>query len=281
MPYLTPVDVANRALQHLGAARIDAALGFTEPSLNASETAFAYDKLRQSELSTGVWRFAIKKAILRPIDSNTLILRPTLWSSVTTYFVGSIVSDQTGQLWLSKTRNNVGNDPTQTLAWEQYFGPLTVMKYDSSTAYFAGELVYTAPGDGSYNVYYSLQSSNAVDPSLPNQWSITTTYFQNQIVQVFPAWSGGTSYSQGQTVLYTDGNVYASLTNGNLEQCAVRRLDLLGAGAGLDAYDATGPGDRPNLAAAAQPSHRMVGNYHLFDRRLRPVQRQRIRFGAQ
>ena len=47
MAYLTPVDVANRALQHLGATRIDAALGFAESSLNASETAFAYDKLLQ------------------------------------------------------------------------------------------------------------------------------------------------------------------------------------------------------------------------------------------
>ena len=143
-------------------------------------------------------------------------LAPTLWSSVTTYFEGSIVSDQTGQLWVSKTPNNLGNDPTQTLAWEQYFGPLTVMKYDSSTAYFAGELVYTAPGDGSYNVFASKQSSNAVDPSLPNQWSVTTTYFQNQVVQVFPDWAVGTTYTQGQTVLYTDGNVYSSLTNGNL-----------------------------------------------------------------
>jgi hypothetical protein len=91
-----------------------------------------------------------------------------------------------------------------------------VSLYDSSTAYFSGELVYTAPGDGTNIVYRSMLNSNAVDPSLPNQWISTTTYYKNQVVQVFPAWAVGTTYSQGQTVNYTDGNVYSSLTNGNI-----------------------------------------------------------------
>ena len=278
MAYLTPVDVANRALQHLGATRIDAAIGFAENSLNASETAFAYDILRKAELRTGVWRFAIRKAILRPIDSNTMLLVPTMWASTTTYFVGSIVSDQTGQLWSSRRRNNLGNDPTQTLLWEQYFGPLTVMKYDSSTTYFDGELVYTAPGDGSYNVYRSLQNSNAVDPSLPNQWSATTTYFQNQVVQVFPAWAGGTSYSQGQTVLYTDGNVYSSLTGRNLGNIPVAGSAFWARQTGAQDHQRAGavtwPDDPP---AANEPGDRMVGVDHLFDRRFRPVQCHGIR----
>lgn len=184
MPYLTPVDVANRALQHLGATRIDDTIGFAEQSLNASEMAFAYDKLLQAELATRVWSFSIQRAILRPIDPNTMILAPALWGPSPTYFVGSLVSDQTGQMWESKVSNNLAQDPTQTLAWEQYFGPLTVMKYDSTTTYFAGELVYVADGDGNNRVYKSLQNSNADNPATATAWDATVTYFTNQVVTV-------------------------------------------------------------------------------------------------
>ena len=57
---------------------------------------------------------------------------------------------------------------------------------------------------------------NSLDPSLPNQWAATMQYNQNQIVQAFPAWSSGTTYTVGQTINYTvDGNTYSSLTNSN------------------------------------------------------------------
>jgi hypothetical protein len=214
--FTAPIDIANRALQHLGATRIDESLGFSEQSVNASETSFAYFKLRRPELRRNVWRFAIRRAVLRPLDTNTMFLAPTLWVPTTTYFVGSVVSDQNGVMWISKIPNNLGNDPTQTSAWEEYFGPISVSKYDPTTTYFAGEIVYTAgAGDGSYNVYYSLQNSNTIDPSLPNQWSPSTVYYQNQVVQVFPAWSNVPTYAQGAAVTYTDGNTYASLINGN------------------------------------------------------------------
>lgn len=184
MGYLTPVDIANRALQHLGATRIDATLGFDEPSLNASETAFAYDKLREAELATCVWRFAIKRTILRPIDTDTMLLAPTLWSSLATYFVGSIVVDATGEIWESKIPNNLGNDPGESDAWGQYFGPLSVMTYDATTAYFPGELVYVADGDGNNRVYRSLQGSNTDNPATATAWSATATYLKNQVATV-------------------------------------------------------------------------------------------------
>lgn len=195
MSYLTPVDIANRALQHLGATRIDAAIGFAESSLNATETAFAYDKLRQAELSTGVWRFAIRKAILRPMDVNTMLLAPALWNAGTTYFVGHIVADATGQMWESVTPDNLGNDPTQTLAWRQYFGPLTVMAYDSTSSYFSGELVYITEGNGINRVYRSLQNSNADNPQTPTLWDASITYFKDQIVG-----------RDDSTLIYEDGS---------------------------------------------------------------------------
>lgn len=215
--FLIAIDIANRALQHCGVEMLDPIAGFTENSKAARQVSFAYDKLRRAELRRNIWRFATRRAALRAIDSNTLQLLASLWSSTTTYFVGSIVADQDGYFWSSLTVNNLNNDPlNSTGEWEPYFGPLTVQLYDSSQAYYAGELVYTLAGDGTYNTFRSLANMNAVHPALPNQWDIATTYFKNQVVRQFPAWAGGTTYTQGQTVQYTDGNVYSSLTNGNI-----------------------------------------------------------------
>jgi hypothetical protein len=214
--FFIPADIANRALQHCGAEMLDPSLGFTEISKNARQTSFVYDKLREAELNRNVWRFATRKAVLRPVDTNTMLLSPSLWVSTTTYFVGSLVTDQVGNIWQSRIPNNLGNDPLNSTAWEPYFGPLSAMLYDSSQSYFAGEVVYTAPGDGTANIYISMVTGNTLDPSLPNQWSVSTVYMKNDVVQAFPAWAGGTNYSQGQTVSYTDGNIYTSITNGNI-----------------------------------------------------------------
>jgi hypothetical protein len=218
MAFNSAVDIANRALQHCGVPRLDATQGFLEQSQRAAETKACYGDLKRAELRGNVWRFATRRTALRPIDTNTMVMAPALWSGSTTYFTGSIVSDSTGFLWISRIRNNLNNQPDlpTPAAWEPYFGPLTVGLYDSSKAYFSGELVYTASGDGTYNTYLSLISGNALDPSLPNEWSIGSTYFQNQVVQRYPAWASGTTYGQGQTVTYTDGFTYTSLTNGNI-----------------------------------------------------------------
>lgn len=214
--FQSPTDVAGRALQHCGVPRLDPVLGFADGSQRANETQFAYGKIKRSLLRSDVWRFATRKAVLRPIDTNTMLLAPAMWMSTTTYFKGSVVSDQTGFLWQSKIPNNLGNQPQNSYTWEPYFGPLTVGLYDSSQVYFAGEVVYTAAGDGTYNVYASLISQNALDPSLRNIWNATTTYFQNQVVVVWPAWASGTTYAAGATVTYTDGNTYSSLAAGNV-----------------------------------------------------------------
>src|SRR4051812_5428279 len=105
--FLSPVDIANRALQHCGASRIDVGQGFAEDSKNASETAFCYDKLRRAELRRNLWRFATKRAIIRAIDADTMILAPAMWVESTTYFVGSVVSDEDNNLWISMAPNNL------------------------------------------------------------------------------------------------------------------------------------------------------------------------------
>lgn len=215
----SPFDIGVRALMHVGAPIAAASNAAFPGSAKASSLlAASYGKLRRAELQRNLWTFATRKTALRPIDTNTMLLAPTLWSATVTYFLGSIVSDSNGTLWKSAIRNNLNNQPGSILsAWVPYFGPMTAEPFNSSTAYFAGELTYTFGGDGTYNVFESLSNGNAVHPALPNQWSIDTIYMANQVVQQFPAWSSGTTYSKGQGALYTDGNVYVSLVNSNLD----------------------------------------------------------------
>lgn len=270
--FRTAVDIANRALQHCGVPRINVTLGFSEPSERAAETSFVYGKLKQAELRRNVWRFATRRACLRPIDTNTMLLQPTLWESSATYFQGSIVADQSGMLWQSKVANNEGNEPQGSYTWEPYFGPLTVSLYDSTESYFAGELVYTAPGDGSYNVYASLMSGNAVDPSLPNQWASATTYSQNQVVQSFPSWASGPTYSRGVTALGPDGNYYSSLTNdntGNVPASSPSQWALMPI---LQLTSQQVPATTPNLPPQSSPivewqsgTVYSLGSFALFD----------------
>lgn len=235
-PFLTAVDIANRGLQHCGAARINSALGFNEVSKQARESAFVYDKLRQAELRRNIWRFSIKLAVLRAIDANTLLLTPSLWSSVTTYFFGSIVADENGQWWISNIPNNLNNQPETSNLWDEYFGPKTVMLYDSTTTYSAGELVYTTAGDGKSRIFISLQNANADNPATATAWSATAVYEKNQVVTYLAipymslidlntnqtptgsaaAWASGTTYAIGNAVTGTDGVRYTSVINGNM-----------------------------------------------------------------
>lgn len=233
--FLTPVDIGNRALQLCGTSRMDPALGFTEDSKNASEVAFAYGKCRRAELMCNAWGFAIKTTILRAIDADTMALSPALWVAATTYFVGCIVSDETGTLWQSRTPDNLGNQPENSLTWEPYFGPLTAALYYSTLAYYAGEVVYTAPGDGTYRVYVSLVSGNSDVPATATAWDAAATYQKNTVVSYLgtsymslidlnigqvptstPApWNNATTYTIGNTVSGSDNLIYSSLGSGN------------------------------------------------------------------
>lgn len=235
MPFLSPVDIGNRTCQQCGVTRIS---DFTEDSLQAGEISFCYDKLRQVELRRNTWRFAIRKAVMRPIDSTTKFLKPTLWASTTTYAWGAIVIDTSGYLWQSRAPDNLNNSPGNSTQWEAYCGPLTITPYDTTntTGYFAGELVYETPGDGTYKVYLSLVSDNAVDPSTSSSWDATVTYSADQIVKVSstyyvslidfnlnqnpasaPAlWAVGTTYSLGASVGGSDGTIYTSIAGGNV-----------------------------------------------------------------
>lgn len=257
--FRTEVDIANRAAQHCGAPRIDPTLGFTEDSKTASEIAFCYGKLRRAELRRNVWRCATRKAVIRPIDVDTMLLMPALWVSTTTYFLGSIVSDEAGVAWVSRIPDNLNNHPLNSLTWEPYFGPLTVMLHDSEQSYNSGELVYTTAGDGTYRVYVSLVAGNTDTPGTATAWDATVTYFKDQVVTYsgtpylslidlnigqaptsMPlAWNSGTTYGLGDTVSGADGIIYSSLGGGNTNNDPVTTAGAFWLAIGLVPWTAT------------------------------------------
>lgn len=217
---------------------MDPTLGFGEGTVNSSQVSACYDKLREAELQDNLWAFAIKKVALRPISTNTMLLRPALWSQTITYFYGSIVQDENENYWISKIPANLANDPLLTDFWLPYFGPLAIPMWDTTgtTAYFSGEVVYTTAGDGTYRAYLSLVDGNSDNPATATTWSATVTYRKDDVVtfssvaykslidvnlnnepDLAPAlWAVGTTYAIGNKVGGSDGNIYQSVGSGNV-----------------------------------------------------------------
>lgn len=234
MPFLDSLDVANRALQHCG---VDYIASVTEDSKANRETSFAYDKVRRAELQRNTWRFAIKKAVLRAIDTTTMRLVPALYDATKTYLPGAVVKDSNGQYWISHRPDNINNTPGDTDVWDMYFGPLSVSLYSSTQAYFAGEIVYKLSATaGAYQVYMSLQNANSDDPATATAWAATTTYKSDDVVSysgsqwrsllpvnlnITPAdgpaaFDVGATYSIGQTTTASDNFIYSSVGSGNI-----------------------------------------------------------------
>jgi hypothetical protein len=235
VPFLDSLDIANRALDHLGATHISSPV---EESINNVKISAIYDKVRRAELRRNTWRFSIRKAVLRPIDTTTYLLDVAQWSPGLQYLPGAIVADENEQLWLSTASNNINNEPGQSDVWDSYFGQMTVEAYDTTgaTAYFAGDLVYVSNVDGTYTIYMSLQNVNTEVPNTPDAWSATTTYQEDQTVSFSgsqwrslmalnlnnspanaPAsWNPTTTYASGNLSTGSDGFVYSSVINGNL-----------------------------------------------------------------
>lgn len=234
MPFLDSLDIANRALDHLGANHI---LATDEDSKNNVVMASLYDKLRRIELRSSIWRFATRKAALRPVDVNSMLVNATLWQSITTYLYGALVSDMNGGLWISVAYSNLGNEPGgNNAAWESYFGPLVAEPWSNTTTYYSGELVYIMSSPGAYLVYQSLKQGNSVPPSVGTAWNATTIYNQDQIVfsagvpwrslipvnvNIPPAtppsvWNATTTYASGTHAVGSDNVIYSSTANGNV-----------------------------------------------------------------
>jgi hypothetical protein len=172
--YRVPLDIANRALDHCGVPNIAA---FTDDAKGAQYTNAVYDKLRVAELRRNVWRFSVRKAALRAVDEATMFLVPAAWSSTAVYPQGSIITYNNTFYFAAQyvPANTPPGSPDEAY-WTVYFGPQTVTKYDSTTQYYAGELVYNVVA-GTVNVYQCLISGTADDPTLGAiAWDAATTY---------------------------------------------------------------------------------------------------------
>src|SRR5690242_11961844 len=145
MSFTTSVDIANRALQHVGATRI---FSFDDNTKQAAEASFCFEKLRRAELRRSVWRFATKRAVLRALTATSLRFVAPAWATTTVYPLGSIVQDTKGVYWVAMVANTASttNQPGtiaigQPQYWQQYFGPVHGDAWSPSVSYYAGELV--------------------------------------------------------------------------------------------------------------------------------------------
>ena len=144
MAFTSSTDIANRALQHVGARRISS---LSDLSKQAEEINFCYDKLRRAELRRAVWRFATRRAMLRPYTSTMVRYIPPVWDNVTTFQAGQIVQDSSGVYWIASFQNTNQQPGTpitgQPAYWQQYFGPVFADTWPQPGNYNAGEIAYT------------------------------------------------------------------------------------------------------------------------------------------
>jgi hypothetical protein len=195
----TPEDIANRAMDHMGADHQITSL-LTDGTKAQRVIKGMYHKLRQAELRRNDWKFAMRHSVLRPINVGSMLWTPPTWSNVVTYSVGQVVYYDDGygpRLWQNVQPGNLNTTPGSTNGWDNYFGPLVVPLFDSTQSYFPNDPVYITNNTGTFTVYTSLTSGNIENPQTTDAWVSTTTYLLGQVI----------SYS---------GTNYASLIDGNL-----------------------------------------------------------------
>lgn len=191
----TQTDIANRALQHVGAERIQPGAVLTEDSKNASEIRACYEIARRAEYRRNVWRFATRRVALRPLDDASRLVTFAAWSSATTYALNMCVTGSDGQRYQSRVGSNLNNDPTtDTTNWALYIGPVIAGEWDADTSYFAGELVYV-----SADVFLSLISGNE-DATTEATWLQIDAATLAEVSIVYPIGAGPLSQSDTKNV---------------------------------------------------------------------------------
>lgn len=251
MPFTTPEDIANRALQHVGSPRITS---FTDDSKEAAEIAFAYDKVRRAILQENLWVFAIRRATLYPVEQplapdltptapdTTVATMPSMliefpaWDATVSYPFASVVV-YGGTKWENIFPSNLNNTPGVSAGfWQTYAGVNAAQPYDTSgtTGYNTGDVVYETLGAGAVDVYRSIVNGNTIDPSASTTWSADVAYRQGAVVTdgsfffrsvfelnqnnqpgVYGPWNSSNTYAAGALVGGSNGLLYASIAGGN------------------------------------------------------------------
>jgi hypothetical protein len=202
--FQTNVDICNRALQRCGARRITT---FSDPTKNAKEVSFCYDKLRRAELRRNLWRFSIRRVMLRPLGTAL-----QAWNPLLTYASGAYVSYGTLN-YVSLQNANTNQEPdTAGTYWAVFTGNtsllVTFSAYAGGTAYTQGQVV--AGSDGRlYQLNVATSTGN--DPTATTGFWVE--YFGNITAPQYDSTQG---YGIGELVFYTINNhIYSSNTNGN------------------------------------------------------------------
>lgn len=207
MSIITETQVANKALQRLGADEIGlvnpAETLWTEISRNAKEIRKTYDITRRFELRRNCWGFSIRTQVLRPIDTSTKRVTFPLFVAAATpggdYAANAIVQDSGGILWIAPNAlvgpatNPILHDFSK---WDNYFGNTVAHAYVAATTYMAGELVWVAS-----QVYISLQnnSTGQTPATSPTYWQpIAGTL--STISFIYPIGAGPSSNTQTRNV---------------------------------------------------------------------------------
>lgn len=215
---MTETQIANRALQRVGAQRIGSINAndtiWTEASKNASEIRACYHILRRAELRRNVWRFAIRRVALRAIDTNSKQVTFATWAVGTTYALNDVVTGSDGLIYQSTVAGNLANDPTafNFAKWTLYYNCTIAAEYvgayDSGSTYAKGD--HTVGSDS--QVYVSLSAGNLNHNPVTDggvHWGVAS----NQTPSDTTA-ATSTSFYAGELV-FIGSKVYLSLQNDN------------------------------------------------------------------
>lgn len=226
LAYQTAVDIANRGLQHCRVRRVNS-IKPPDQSQAAQECSFVYDKLREAELRCNLWRFATKRAILRPIQTLTVtiatsadtptgaVLPFTSTSGASTgpvFAANGAIPSNTLVLSFTSTsvtlsQNITGDIPLGTAIT---FGPQTLLwtppTFALGTSYAVGAVVVDANGEW----WQSKVAANLGNTPVPGAFWLHYTG-----VDSMNPWNTQVVYFTGELALGSDSNVYLSLTSEN------------------------------------------------------------------
>lgn len=148
----TKLQIGNRALQKLGQGSsgrlFEAAAAEDDVSDDVSGPAAAinlcYNPLRETELQSNYWAFAIKRQVIRKVDpDNDKIITAATYAGGTTYDKNDLVLSD-GIVYVSLVGTNLGNTPVSSpVFWAVWWGVLVAVLVDTGLVYYRGELVYT------------------------------------------------------------------------------------------------------------------------------------------
>jgi hypothetical protein len=212
---ISPTDIANRACQKVGAARIAPGLLLNENSRQASEIRACYDMLRRSELRRNVWRFSIRTCALRAMaNNNAKIITFGAYAAGTTYAINDVIVGDDNQIYFSRVAANIGNTPSVSpTQWQLYFGPDIatefVTTWINTITYVLGDSTVGSNG----TVYTALSTTTGVNPVTDGgvHWAVSTTVVATES----PTGLGGNGVFFSGELVHIGNTVYLSLQNNN------------------------------------------------------------------